>query len=101
MVKTWVSGHPISLALSRFPVERRLRLLNPLTLPYEDLNITEILQEIYHSIQYHLQELHLHSGAMFLMLPQRTVLKLGEGHKERLLSAQVLGGLLTFTVLGF
>lgn len=29
LTKTWVSGHPISLALSRFPIERRLRLLNP------------------------------------------------------------------------
>ncbi len=28
---------------------------------------------------------------MFLMLPLCTVLKLGEGHKKRLLSAQVLG----------
>jgi hypothetical protein len=73
LVKTWVSGHPISLALSCFPAERRLRLLNPLTLPYEDLNTTEILQEIYRSAEYHLQELHLHSGVVFLMFPQRTV----------------------------
>ena len=60
-------------------------------MPYEDLNTTEILQEIYRSVEYHLQEPHLHSGAMFLMLPLRTVLKLGEDHKERLLSAQVSG----------
>ena len=100
LVKTWGSGHPISLALSRPPTERRLRLLSPLTLPYEDLNTTEILQEIYRSVGYHLQKPHLHSRAMFLMLPPRTVLKLGEGHKERLLLAQVSGRIADMHGLG-
>jgi hypothetical protein len=64
---------------------------NPLTLPYGDLTATEISQEICRSVEYHLREPHLHSGATFLILPLRSVLKLGEGDKERLLSAQVLG----------
>jgi len=85
LANTWGSSHAISLALSHFPIERRLRLLNPLTLPYEDLNTTEILQEI------HLQEPHLHSEAMFLMLPLRTVLKLEKATKNAFLLAQFSG----------
>jgi hypothetical protein len=101
LTRTWGSDRPISLALSRFPIERRLRLLNP-DIAYEDLSTIEILQEIHCSVEHHLQELRLHSGAMFLMFPLRTVFNLGVDRKECLLVGTCFGADCWHnTVLGF
>jgi hypothetical protein len=86
----WVGENATRLALSLFPVQERPGASNPLTLPHEDLTTAEISREICRSIEYHFQEPHTQSGAMFLMLPLRTVLKLGQGAQERLLSERSL-----------
>ena len=90
LAKMWIGEHAIRLALLPFPIEERPPALNPLTLPNEDLAAANVSQEVCRSAEYHLQEPHFHSGAMFLMLPLRAVWKLGQGEKERVWSGWVL-----------
>jgi hypothetical protein len=90
LAKFWAGENSIHLALSPFPTKERPAATNPLTLPHEDLTIAEISREICRSVEYHLQEPHTHSGAIFLMLPLRAVLTLGQGYRERLWSEQIL-----------
>jgi hypothetical protein len=86
----WVGENSTPSRAFSVPAQARPTVSNLLTLPHEDLTTAKISQEICRSIEYHLQEPHNHSGAMFLMHPLRAVLELGQGDKERLWSERIL-----------